>query len=71
MMNWLKKLILLILVGFFKKRDYGSKISEIKGKNPSTSSITSTLNRVKNPTLVIYSKKQNMMQKFQTLEQII
>ena len=35
MINWLKKLILMILVGFFKKREYGSKISKMKGKNPS------------------------------------
>ena len=35
MMNCLKKLILMILVGFFKKREYDSKISEMKGKNPS------------------------------------
>ena len=42
MMNWLKKLMPLILVDFSKKKDYDNKIAEIEGKIPNITSLATT-----------------------------
>ena len=39
MMNWLKKLMPLILAEFFKKTDHNSKIKDIEDKIPSITNL--------------------------------
>ena len=49
MMNWLKKLMPLILVDFSKKKDYDNKITEIEGKIPNITSLATTSVKSKVP----------------------
>ena len=59
MMNWLKKLTLLMLVNLFKKRDYDGKITDVEGNisditnlaTTTTTTTTTILTPVKNKIL--------------------
>ena len=42
MMNWSKKLMLLILVDLIKKTDYNAKIKDINDKIPSITNLATT-----------------------------
>ena len=54
MMNWLKKLTLLMLVNLFKKRDYDGKITDVEGNISDITNLATTttiLTPVKNKIL--------------------
>ena len=42
MMNWLKKLTLLMLVNLFKKRDYDGKITDVEGNTSDITNLATT-----------------------------
>ena len=71
MMNWLNKLITLVLVDLFKKTDYDNKITEIEGKIPSVTGLatTSALNAFKKeiPTVSDLVEKAEYDEKYETL----
>ena len=73
MINWLKKLKPLILVELFKKNDYDNKITEIDTKIRSITGLATTtgLYPFKIPDASDLVKKQNMMQKHETLRKNI